>query len=214
MIAVVCPTRGRPERVVKMVASVLEYSQADVLLYVDKDDVPSTRLRFDSERVVLMIGEPQGRGRAVNALCDTFRQYRGYLVVSDDIVFTRPGWDVELEQGLDTFSNDIGLVHLKGSDTLQAEGQPWVNWACVSRNWLDTLGWFNYPELEHFCQDTVLQILAESLGRIHHVPQVALHHACIDHPQMRERMMADAERFLWFCAKDFALCLRRLKAAM
>jgi hypothetical protein len=213
MLAVVCPSRGRPQSLSAMVQSALATSKADVLIYVDKDDIPSTRLSFDDERVNILIGEPQGRGRAVNALCDTFSGRRGYLVVSDDIVFTRPGWDAEIEQAMDAFSNDIGLVHLKGSNTQQTTGEPWVNWACVSRNWLDTLGWFNYPELEHFCQDTVLQVLAEALGRIVQLPEVMLHHACIDHPQMRERLQGDAERFLWFCAKDFASCLDKLKRA-
>ena len=214
MLAVVCPSRGRPIQCQKMVESVLQTSKADVLVYVDQDDVPSHRMSFWDERAKLTIGEPIGRGNAVNALCRAFPDYRAYLMVSDDIVFVRPGWDAEIEAAMDAFSNDIGLVHLKGSNTQQSKGEPWVNWACVSRTWLDTLGWFNYPECNWFCQDTVLQVLAESLGRITQIPEVALHHACIDHPQMRERMQADAEKFLWFCAKDFKPCLDKLKAAM
>ena len=93
-LAIVCPTRSRPDICRSMIESALATSDADILLYVDADD--PLRLGedgLDSERVKLVIGPPQGRGKAVNHLCDHFREYRMYLVVSDDILFVRSDWD-------------------------------------------------------------------------------------------------------------------------
>lgn len=214
-IAVVCPSRGRPQECALMVRSVVDTSNADVLLYFDEDDPTAPpRGAWSSSRVKVVHGPPIGRGLAVNSICDMFKDYRAYLVVSDDIEFTRTGWYEQTIGALDSFGDDIGIVHLSGSSIDQSDGDPWVNWACVSRRWIDAVGWLNYPECRWFCQDTVLQVLAEAIGRIARIEPVCLHHKCHSHPDAMDHLALDANKFLWFCAKDFGQCLKRLREAM
>jgi hypothetical protein len=209
-LAIVCPTRNRPDLCRAMIESARRTSDADLLLYVDRDDQHLARYGgYDPKHVKLVVGDPIGRGRAVNALCETYPNYRAYLMVSDDITFDRKGWDKEALAALDGFKDEIGLVHLES----EVE-QTYANWAMVSRKWIETLGWFNYPGCNWFCQDTIVQVLAQAIGRITLIePQVLTHH--VTHtPDVIERLRQDQDAFLWYMAKNFASDLAKLREAI
>ena len=206
-LAIVCPSRGRPVVLKRMIASALSTSSADVLIYLDSDDDETYDL-IDSPRVKVVVGPPIGRGRAINALCDKYRDYRMYLLFSDDAVFVRQNWDLEVEEAMDSFGDDIGLVHLS-----MGIPEAWVNWPIVSRKWLDAVGWFNFPKLTHYCQDTVLQALAEAIGKIRYIEPLVVGHEALWPEDGAKRISADAQQFLWFFAKDFGPTLKKLRAA-
>ncbi len=88
------------------------------------------------------------------------------------------------------------------------------SWMAVTRRWIDTLGWFNYPGCITFCQDTIVQNLAEALGRIKRIDQVALWHDTLTGTDLEGKIKRDAERYLWFMAKDYGRCLNKLRKAM
>lgn len=214
-LAVVCPTRGRPARFRHMAESVLATSPATVLGYVDDDDPSLEEARsIEGERVRVVVGGSIGRGQAINHLCALEPRHRMYLLVSDDTVFTSAGWYEKVVSAMDSFGDDIGLVHLAGSDTTQGIGDPWVNWPCVSAKWVDALGWFNYPECRWYCQDTILQALAEAIQRIKRIDDIHIHHWNDTHPAIRENLNLDTEQFLWFFAQHFGDCLGKLRKAM
>jgi hypothetical protein len=192
-----------------MIESVMNTSQADVLLYFDDDDstAPVPSGAWNSPRVRTMGGPRVGRGAAINALCQGFREYRAYLLVSDDVTFTRKGWDREIESAMDSFGDDIGLVHIANSPESN-----FCNWPCVSRKWLDAVGWFNPPTLRSYCQDTSLQALAEAIGRIRRI-EPAISHECVADDNGAARFSADLNAFLWFMALQFGPTLKKLKAA-
>ena len=198
-----------------MAQSVIDTSEADVLLYFDLDDSTAPALGvLDGPRVNVVHGPPVGRGNAINALCDQFKDYRMYLLVSDDVKFIRLGWDKDIAKAMDSFGDDIGLVHLAGSCSVQLTPDPWVNWPCVSRKWIDAVGWFNYPECKWFCQDTILQALAEGIDRIKRIDDICIHHLNINHGDMAIHLTEDQDKFLWFFARHFGSCLNRLRGAM
>jgi len=212
-LAVICPTRDRPDRFIKMAESVYKTTRnAAVLAYID-DDQKTRYARKVLESDVPMFHreyKPRvGRAAAINHLCDNFKEYRAYLLVSDDIEFIRSGWDEEVLMAMASFKDDIGVVHLS---TGIPEG--WVNWPCVSRKWLDAVGWFNPPNLKHYCQDTALQAMGQALNRIRYIePPVLMHHCDVDKGG-GEHYKYDVEQFLWFMAKDFGPALDRLRKAM
>lgn len=192
-------------------SGIAQTKAAEFLLYVDRDDPRKGEYRpfADLERTKVMFGNPIGRGAAVNHLIDQSRDYRMFLVVSDDITYERDGWEGEISAAMDSFGDEIGLVHLASENH-----QPWVNWACVSRRWIDTLGWFNYPALRNFCQDTVIQALAEALERIVRIEPKVVHHHVINHPDVGQRLVADQSIFLWYFAQHFGSDLRKLRGAL
>lgn len=209
-LAIVCPTRGRADLCAGMVRSALDTSDADLLLYADNDDPDAEKVfRLGGQRVTALVGEPIGRGAAVNALCDQHREYDTYLMVSDDIHFVRNGWDREVEAAMEAFGDGIGLVHLASEN-----GQPHANWCVLHRRWLDATGWFNWPECRWFCQDTILQTLAEALGRITLIEPQVLEHQCLAPADVEARLDHDCRRMLWFYAQHFGATLAKLKGAM
>lgn len=207
-LAIVCPSRGRPRNCSRMVESAINTSQADVLLYFDEDDPtkPQPAGAWNGPRVHTLQGPRIGRGASINALCHTFKDYRAYLLVSDDIAFNREGWDKDVLSAMDSFPNDLGLVHIANNPDSQ-----FVNWPCVSRRWIDAVGWFNPPTLRSYCQDTALQALAEALDRIQRVPPALVHDSL---PEEGSNYGTDREAFLWFMALQFGPALKKLREAL
>lgn len=193
-----------------MVESLINTSKADVLLYFDDDDPTAPRVgTWGGPRIHVERGPRIGRGAGINHLCQRFPEYDGYLLVADDVRFIRRGWDLEVSEAMGSFPDGIGLVHLS---TGIPEG--WVNWPCVSRKWLDATGWFHYPRLERYCQDTVLQALGQALGRIRYIEPVVLEHDCVTDGTGADCYSKDVEAFLWFMARDFGNTLTRLREAV
>lgn len=211
-LAVLCPSRGRPECFNRMAQSALETSEGTVIGYVDSDDDKQSEYQT-GERVIVDIRNPVGRGRAVNDLCDRHRDFDDYLVVSDDITFTRGGWGDDLSDAMKAFPNSIGVAHLPGTEPTHSEPRPWANWICLSRNWIDTLGWWNYPECTWFCQDTIVQVLGEALGKIIRIEPPAVYHYVMRTEDMGKKLAEDEDKFLWFMAAEFGNCLNKLRRA-
>lgn len=184
-LAIVCPSLGRPVSLNSMIVSVLK----------------------TAPHVYVATSDAVGRGSAINSLCDENRSHRAYLLVSDDVEFVRPGWDRDILSAMDSFGDDIGVVHLK--DGMQNGN---VSWPCVSRKWIDAVGWFNPPRLKHYCQDTAIQAMGEALGRIKAVEEIALRHDCMSSDN--GNYGPDVQGFLEFMAYDFGPALNRLRAAM
>jgi hypothetical protein len=210
-LAILCPSRSRPDRCRKMIDSALETtSETEVLIYVDRDDpYLGDYLALVKHRVKVMVGDHIGRGPAINELVKKADRYDNYLIVSDDITYVRPGWDVEVREAMDSFGDGIGCVHLASEN-----GQKYVNWLCVSRKWIETLGWINEPTLDMFCQDTVVSVLAEALGRIKIIEPQVVQHECLVGAHQMEKFSRDAGLFLWYCASRFGSDLAKLKAVM
>lgn len=190
-----------------MVESVINTSRAEILLYFDTDDPTAPRPgTWNGPRIHVTSGPRIGRGKAINLLCQT-HDYDAYLLLSDDARLTRSGWDREVEAALNSFPNRIGLVHLSSGIP---EG--WVNWPCISKEWLSAVGWFHYPGLEKYCQDTVLQTLGEALDRIAYIDPPCIHHDCLSEDENAAVYQRDREALLWFFARGgFRTALKALR---
>src|SRR5438034_1248354 len=89
-VAVLCPTRGRPEGLRKMAQSVRATSGADVYAYIDED--------WEEEYVGIpeverFVGPRVGPVRAVNRLVRKVPDYAAYGFLTDDTTVLTAGWD-------------------------------------------------------------------------------------------------------------------------
>lgn len=205
-IAVVCPTRDRPIAFRQMYESVLDTAkEADVLAYVDNDQ----NYELPEEcRVICHVGTRMGRGPSINLLCRENPQYDSYLLVTDDVVFTKPGWEDDVAAAMPP--DGIAVVNV----ARERPGEDFVNWPAVSRKWIDALGWFNPPQLRRYCQDTALQALSDALGRTVYLGEDILQHKGMQVEDQKNKIAEDATNFVWFMAQDFKKCLDRLKEEM
>ena len=211
MIAVVCPTRDRVQGAIALAKSVRETAtKAKVVFYIDEDQRDMYRpLVEECPESVFHYGPKIGPVASDNVLAETYREFSVYGVGIDDALFTTPGWDDYLLDQVNAFPGRIGVVSAN-----HWENPTFVNFAYVSREWIDTVGWLAFPKLYHRCWDSVLEMLGEATNmvyaprgkfRIEHDPS---------HASNMETFHPDCEKFLYFCVIDRKEIIPRLKEAM
>lgn len=207
-LAVVIPSRERPEECKEAVHNVIYTSGADVLVGLDRDDPSINEYKLShNPRVGVWADCPGGRAEAVEAVIQTFPEYDAYMVMSDDARFTRNWWCKEVLAALP--ADGVGVVSVEGEDELKVS-----NWLAVGRGWINALGFFNPPGMKYFCQDTYIHMLAVAAGRIAYVRPKAVWHKTIYHTSAWARLAADAQEFVTRCARHFESDLGKVKGAM
>ena len=183
MIAVLMPTRNKPEEVLR-IAKELEPDSHQVHLYIYfafndpkyKEYVELMESGALPDYVKPFRGHELGFSRGVNHLADKAlavegNQYKLLLRCEDDFYFTTPGWS---DKYLEKLPNDgIAMIWcnyvLKGPDA-----EPHT--AAISVNWYKTLGWFSLPTVKHYYCDNVLKDLAEFIHRSYYIPEPLIEH--------------------------------------
>lgn len=176
-LAVLVPSRGRPEMLARLIANVHDTAAGTVhvLAGVDEDDprlkdylaldVPGddkifysqTRMNLTEWTNKLAIGH--------------LGLYRYYAVLGDDQIAGTKGWDDKLMNAVDEDFNGTGISY--GWDGLRDDvPQEYI----VSSDIVEALGWLMMPELKHWYTDDVLADLGFATGCIRQLRGVVFHH--------------------------------------
>ena len=181
-IAVVTPTRGRPERVRTMIDSALEAAgdpeSIDLWFYVDDDDpsLPGYRKVFADRPVHVMYGPSDGVGRAWNrmARAATARGCELFMLGNDDLVFVTPDWDRTLREHVDLYAVENYICCWFFNDG--AQGRRHAEFPILHRNWIEATGYL-FPEIFGFWfHDTWITNVAFRLHRLHWIKAVRIQH--------------------------------------
>lgn len=171
-ISILCPTRGRPDNVHRMVASAFttadEPDQLEVVFYRDDDD-PTDHPDLPGTRTV--IGPRILLSQAWNECYD---HAAGDVLMhgGDDLVFRTPSWDSKVRGAFDAFPDRLVFVY--GDDTNQ--GQQLGTHGFVHRRWVEVLGYFVPPHFSSDFNDTWLNEIAAAAGRRVYLPDVVTEH--------------------------------------
>ena len=77
---------------------------------------------------------------AIEDIVKRFPDYSYYMMLEDDCLLLKAGWDAWMIDQFESFPNRIGLIHLASS----------IHALVASREWIDALGFFQPPVLrEH-----------------------------------------------------------------
>lgn len=180
MISICVPTRGRPDNVRRLMASVLATStNTEVVFYADEDDDTYEAAR-DALRKVMDL-----RSRRVSfirgpriVMSDMWNKCavkaRGEILMlsGDDCVFRTPGWDVAVETAFEDYPDRIVLVY--GDDKLH--GERMATHPFIHREWVNTVGRFTPPYFSCDWPDTWLHEVAKAIGRTVYLPGVVTEH--------------------------------------
>jgi len=202
-IAVLCPSRGNPEGLAKLIESVKNTSErAAVITYVERPQAGLYREVLSSGPAVWHLGEPGGPAAKANRLVELEPDYDIYGMLPDDSRVLTPGWDRWMIDTVDGFPNRLGVVsaHHNGGD--------FVNFAFVSRQWIDLLGWLACPDTQNYVWDTVLEILGEATKIVYATPeQFLVYH---------ERPVSDRNvgPFVQDCVQFFGWCIGKRRATI
>lgn len=212
-IAVLCPTRSRPEGLKRLCESAaLTSTTATVIAYIDEDErdlygealaghvVPGVKVH---------IGPRMGLVGSLNRLTEIYPDYDIYGLAVDDSHFVVEGWDQWVAETIARFPNRLGVVSASHS------AGPFVNFGYVSRQWIDLLGWYACPQTAHFCWDTVLELLGEAT-RIEYAPadRFHIHHDLHQGDGAIPRFVMDCVQFLGWCSNQRRQLVIKIREAM
>jgi glycosyl transferase/beta-hydroxylase protein BlmF len=160
-------TAGHPERV-------------NILLYVDDDDptyedyknvVSHLTTQHIAGTISLMFGPSVGVPKAANIL---FRQTTAdiFLTSNDDQVFIDANWDMRLDLEIDKYPDDIFCMWFND----KWESNNFCTFPILSRRWIETLGYLQFPFFEHFFADAWIWMLAKAIKRDRYIDDVVVEH--------------------------------------
>lgn len=173
-LLVVTPTRGRPERALRLASAVSRTATAktDICMAFDDDDETAAETVAALERygVLSMIGSRQCLGPWTNQIVQAhFGGYKAFASFGDDHVPRTLGWDAECLRELETMGG--GIVAPNG---LLTPGMP--EQAVISAPIVEALGWMCLPGLDHWYVDQVWYDLARATHRYLWLDKVMVEH--------------------------------------
>lgn len=178
-IALVTPTRGRPERFRQMAQSALTLAKDQERVFiiggVDADDpmlkgyLPVTDpavwvRRYEKRKTVPYIYNELAHDARVNG-ADVV------MMTNDDVLFRTKHWDELLAKYVGMYPDK--LVCVAPNDECHS-GK--ANFWFVTREWINAVGYFCWPEFEHFCGDTMTELIAKKAGRFIYAADITCEH--------------------------------------
>ncbi len=172
---IVCvPSRGRPQRLARLFASVAA-TRASCAFYVRLDvDDPALGATMRAMRamraihVQIVVGP---RTDVAGAMQETFRVFPDedcYALVGDDTVMRSYRWDDKLRAA-------AGLWHVAYPDD-GLKGAAQATHPFIGGNFLRAIGFWALPGLSHLYTDTVWDFLGRAYGNLIYQPQVLVEH--------------------------------------
>jgi len=144
-LSILCPTRERPDQVLRLIDSVFltaaSPDKIEILFYIDSDDESFPALDHFSSQVKVFKGPRTWISNAHNYL---YTHCEGEIVMTgaDDMVFRTQGWDSAIYAAFDSIPDKIALVY--GNDLGTHAGKIATH-GFFHRNWIETLGTWVQP---------------------------------------------------------------------
>lgn len=171
MISILCPTRGRPDSIRRLVTSATDTATGPVefIFYVDDDDPVSAEVA--AELGTAVVGPRIVLSQMWNRC---YEQASGDVLMhcGDDIVFRTVGWDRLVLDAFERYSDRIALVH--GRDGIHDAGL--ATHGFLHRRWVEAVGYFVPPYFSSDYNDTWNTEVADRLGRRIYLPDVYTEH--------------------------------------
>lgn len=179
MIAILVPSRNRVEQCKRMVQSVIDTSESEIIIYLGVDDVDEYREvahMSDGRVTVTRVQLPDGMPTAHkwNLLAEMAMRHpvkKLFMLGSDDIVFSTPLWDRALIEGYNLHRGKPHVWALQDSRDEFGYPHPIVN-----REYIDTMGWFMPPYFLHWQIDKWTVKMATTCGCFSHYRDYLLIH--------------------------------------
>ena len=175
MISILCPTRGRPENVIRKVNSILSTSHrgdlVEIIFYVDNDDVTFPEIVLNNGNVTVVKGPRMWLSILQNVL---YSYSKGEIIMytGDDVVFETNGWDEIIREEFNAQEDKILLVY--GTDG-GYYGDRIALHGFLHRDWVNTVGCWVQPgravPYDYWLTDT-----ARKLGRLKYIDSLRFAH--------------------------------------
>ena len=173
-------SRSRPEKFFKCLDNIQSLSRHDdylILCSLDKDDVsmntPEVILKLTTYKKVLPIwGESKTKTEAINRDINLIDDWDILLNHSDDMVFTKIGFDLDI---IEAFKDFDGLVHFPD----QVAKEKLITYAMMSKEYFNQFGYIYHPSFISVYSDNYQQYIAQKTNKYKFVDKQILRH---EHP--------------------------------
>jgi hypothetical protein len=191
-ILLATPTRGRPASFKEMVRSARKTATHPEHLYIiariDHDD--PMRGGYLTERgYTLLQGQRVLLPVAWNEIASTAK-YDILMMCADDLRFRTTGWDDDVVRAFEQWPDRIGLVYADDG----IHGEKASTHAFVSKEWVQTVGYYLPPTLTGDFVDNWLMSLALNIDRKTYLDRVYIEHR---HPMANKAAMDDTYSYRW-----------------
>lgn len=179
MISILCPTRGRPAELKRMIDSAFAtaHNPADirVMYFVGSDDPKIHEYPKELRNCMMLVGPPWSAVMASNYLSMKCKEYfpdtKLFMVGSDDMILSDRGWDGALKEHYGKLNNKIHVYSLR--DSRDANGTPHP---IMTKEYIDAMGYFLPPIFLHWFVDTWTVQIARSNKLFTHLMDYLLIH--------------------------------------
>ena len=185
VISILCPTRGRPEGLARLLDSLIKNTvypeRVELLCYLDDNDsrLPAYSVLLNNETgdyskfkmVTTIVAPPIGIFRAWNELA---RISTGDMLImaADDQTYNTSGWDRRLDEERAVCPDELFCMWFNDGYW----GERLCTFPIVSRHWCKLLGYFVPPFFERLYGDLWIMDIAMRIGRLRYIPDVLTEH--------------------------------------
>lgn len=171
MISICVPTRGRPDKFARMLASAKAKATGSFEVVAWHDDDDQTRKDYPKDPLVRYISGP--REIQSNLWNRCWEKARGDIAMlcGDDVLFRSRGWDERVTATFDAIPDRLAMVYTRTGEPEREATLPFV-----SREWIDIVGYFTPPYFKSWFADRWIWEVAEQLGRDIFVRHVLIAH--------------------------------------
>lgn len=188
------PTRGRPKQFLETLKGWVDgMSDPDGATFVvsyDSDDASMTDSVISQASAMLKYGlffkgESPNKIHACNRDVDKFNAWDVLLLISDDMVCRRHGWDQIIRNNMMEFYSDMDGCLWFHDDSKQ---RVISTLSCMGRKYYDRFGFAYNPEYSSFFCDNEYTDIARSLNKITFIEKPICSH---DHPAWKVGIKSD-----------------------
>ena len=178
LISILCPSRGRPDRLRTMMHSAISTADnpenIEFCVWIDFDDDSYKELIAGNEFKNLRV--LRGPRLSLSAM------YNSLLIIAsgdyllwggDDVEFRTNSWDKIIVNAINNFEDKVGLVYVNDLGNYE---QKYANVGVLHRNWVNTLGFIFTPHLRDNGVDGWITDVARQVNRCTYLKSVEIEH--------------------------------------
>lgn len=172
-LLVMCPSRGRPDRIKDMLASydATKSIGTSLVIVLDNDDPKVNDYELTGRTVIVQ--NRHDVSKIYNFLVGKYNKHKYYCAINDDMVFRTNGWDDIL---IGEIEKNGGWGIAFGDDRIHSGRLQRPTNTVISGNIVRALGYIYPPELYALLGDVFLGDLGKALGRLYYRPDVVIEH--------------------------------------
>jgi len=208
-ISLLVPSRGRPERLIQMMASAYALSSKpfpplQFCIGLDKDDPAfSTYEKMLDEvsnylNIAYHISDKQMSAPAhLNAMATTIASGELIFALGDDVLFRTQDWDVSINALWDYYSDNILIAYCNDGRN-RAKCEHFI----LHSDWIRETGYICPPYFRHFCVDAWVEDIARKINRLKWLSYIIVEHMHFKYGKAKEdETYQNVRKLIWNSAQ-------------